>query len=232
MTEEPGEDPAGKAAPSRILLVDDHVVVRLGLRFVLEHTFSCEVVECGEARQAVGLALGGGFDLVILDVRLGDPDGLWALRQIRAEMADLPVLMISTYASPEYVQGAIESGANGYLMKEATTLQFQEAVETALSGRGLYLHPAAAEAVRTRPAASTTFGDLSERELEVLRMVALGYTNSEIGTALYCSEKTVKSRLTSILRKLGLTNRTQAAAWALREGLVDPVTTRAATARD
>jgi two-component system response regulator NreC len=215
------EQPEAVPAKLRLLLVDDHVVVRLGLRFVLEHTFDCEVVECGDARQAVGLALGGGFNLVILDVRLGDPDGLWALGQIRAERADIPVLMISTYAAPDYVQGAIDKGANGYLMKEATTMQLQEAVTTAISGKGLYLHPAAAEAVRARPVAATTFGDLSERELEVLRMVALGYTNNEIGTALYCSEKTVKSRLTSILRKLGFTNRTQAAAFALREGLVD-----------
>ena len=206
-------------APTRLLLVDDHPVVRLGLRYVLEQTFSCDVVECGDARQAIGLAVSGGFDLVILDVRLGDPDGLWALGEIRAQVADLPILMISTFASPEYVQGAIDGGANGYLMKEATTLQLQEAVDTALGGRGLYLHPVAAEAIRSRPAAPAV-GVLSDREVEVLRMVALGSTNSEIGAALYCSEKTVKSRLTSILRKLGLSNRTQAAAWAMREGLV------------
>ena len=218
---EPAAPGAGVgASPAKVLLADDHAVVRLGLRFVLEHALPCEVVECGDARTAVGLALGGSFDLVILDVRLGDPDGLWALRQIRAERTDLPVLMISTYASPEYVQGAIDGGANGYIMKEATTMQLQEAISISLSGRGLYLHPVAAEAVRSRPQ-TTTFGDLSEREVEVLRMVAIGYTNSEIGAALYCSEKTVKSRLTSILRKLNLTNRTQAAAWALRQGLVD-----------
>lgn len=204
---------------TRLLLVDDHAVVRLGLRFVLEQTCGYDVVECGDARQAVGLALSGQFALVILDVRLGELDGLWVLGQIRVTLPELPVLMISTYASPEYVQGAIDGGANGYLVKEATPRQLEEAVSTALAGRGLYLHPVAAEAIRSRPATPVVSG-LSDRELEVIKLVARGATNSEIGAALFCSEKTVKSRLTSILRKLGLTNRTQAAAWALREGLV------------
>lgn len=208
------------AAPLRVLFCDDHAMVRLGLRYVLEHTFDCDVVECGDARQAVGLAGSGAFDLVLLDVRLGDPDGLWALEQIRAA-SDLPVLMVSTFADPAAVQSAIDLGANGYLLKEATPAQLREAVEIARSGRGLYLHPTAAEAARSRrPSQAGVFDSLTERELEVLRLVAVGRTNGEIGSELFLSEKTVKSRITSILRKLGLTNRTQAAALALREGLV------------
>jgi len=206
--------------PIRVLLVDDHAVVRLGLRFVLEENLGLQVVECGEANQAAALAVSGDFQLVLLDVRLGDPDGLWVLERIRERLPDLPVLMISTFADPEQVQAAVDGGVNGYVMKEATTGQLQQAVETALSKQGLYLHPTAAEAVRRRPAAPPV-GQLSERELEVIRLVAVGRTNAQIGAALFCSEKTVKARLTSVLRKLGLTNRTQAAAWALREGLVD-----------
>lgn len=208
------------APTPRVLLVDDHAVVRLGLRYVLEEQLGFDVLECGEAKQAAALAVGGGFDLVVLDVHLGEPDGLWVLERIRESMPDLPVLMISTFADPERVQGSIDRGVNGYLMKEASPSQLQEAVEIALGHRGLYLHPTAAEAVRKRPAPAST-GQLSERELEVLRLVAIGRTNAQIGATLFCSEKTVKARLTSVLRKLGLHNRTQAAAWALREGLVD-----------
>lgn len=210
----------GEATRLRVLFCDDHAMVRLGLRYVLEDAFDCDVVECGDARQAVGLCGSGSFDLVLLDVRLGDPDGLWALEQIRAT-SDVPVLMVSTFADPAAVQAAVDLGANGYLLKEATPNQLREAIDTARSGRGLYLHPAAAEAARTRRSAQVgAFDDLTERELEVLRLVAVGRTNSEIGGELFLSEKTVKSRITSILRKLGLTNRTQAAALALREGLV------------
>lgn len=211
-----------KVSDLRVLFCDDHAVVRLGLRYVLEHNFDCEVVECSDARQVVGLATAGGFDLVLLDVRLGDPDGLWALARIREEVPQLPVLMISTFADASAVQTAIDLGACGYLLKEATPSQLREAVDIARSGKGLYLHPAAAEAVRTpsRAMSGGPFSLLTPRELDVLRLVAIGRTNSEIGGELYLSEKTVKSRITSILRKLGLTNRTQAAALALREGLV------------
>jgi DNA-binding NarL/FixJ family response regulator len=220
----PAEDTGVTGTQLRVLFCDDHAVVRLGLRYVLEHTFGCEVVECSDARQVVGLATGDRFDLVLLDVRLGDPDGLWALARIREASPTLPVLMISTFADPPAVEAAIEGGASGYLLKEATPAQLREAVDTALSGKGLYLHPAAAEAVRstTRATTSGSFHLLTPREIEVLRLVAVGRTNGEIGAELYLSEKTVKSRITSILRKLGLTNRTQAAAMALREGLVQP----------
>jgi len=208
----------------RVLFCDDHGMVRLGLRYVLEETFeNTEVVECGDATQAVGLAGSGEFDLVLLDVRLGEKDGIWALTEIRASHPDLPVLMISTYADPNAVQSALDLGANGFILKEATKAQLTEAVEIARSGRGLYLHPAAAEALRhRRPSSAGPFESLSDREVEVLKLVAAGRTNSEIGAELYLSEKTVKARLTSVLRKLGVTNRTQAAAMAMREGLVSP----------
>jgi DNA-binding NarL/FixJ family response regulator len=205
---------------TRVLLVDDHAVVRLGLRFVLEENLGFQVLECGEGKQAAALALSGEFDLVILDVHLGEPDGLWVLDRIREGSTELPVLMISTFAAPDQVQASIDRGVNGYVMKEASPAQLQEAVEIALGRRGLYLHPTAAEAVRRRPV-QVNAGQLSDRELEVVRLVAVGRTNAQIGAALFCSEKTVKARLTSVLRKLSLTNRTQAAAWALREGIID-----------
>ena len=204
----------------RVLLVDDHPVVRLGLRFVLESHLGCEVTEVGDADVAADLARSGTFDLLIIDVRLDGRDGLWVVDRVRDARPDVPILMISTYDDPHQVQAAIDRGVNGYLLKEASPSQLEEAVEVAMSGRGLYLHPSAAASMRTRvvPAAA---GRLSPAEVEVLRMVAVGRTNGEIGIALFCSEKTVKARITSILRKLGVKNRTQAAAWALRAGLVE-----------
>lgn len=214
--------------PLRVLFCDDHGMVRLGLRYVLEEAIHSEVVECGDAQQAVGLASNGTFDLVLLDVRLGEPDGIWALAEIRATQPDLPVLMISTFADPAVVQSALDLGANGFVLKEATRAQLVEAVEIARSGRGLYLHPAAAEALRHRQTdPAGPLEQLTGRELDVLRFVAAGRTNHEIGESLFLSEKTVKARLTSILRKLGVTNRTQAAAVAMREGLAPPPDTPA-----
>ena len=203
----------------RVLLVDDHDVVRKGLQLLLESLFPFEVIDASTAQEAVTWAKDTSVELVLLDVRMPVQDGLWALAEIRKHRPDVPILMLSTYASEEFVHAAIEGGANGYVLKEASTHQLREAIETALTRRGLYLHPAVAHRMIMRQRRDDVEA-LSEREMAVLQQVADGCTNEEIATSLYVSEKTVKSHLSSVFRKLGVTNRTQAAAKAIREGLV------------
>lgn len=205
----------------KVLLADDHDVVRKGLRLLLETHFPFDVVEVSTAPDAVAYARAGDVDLVFLDVRFPEKDGLWALAEIRKERPDLPVLMLSTFGDDDYVHRAVESGAQGYVLKEATTHQLREAVDTALDGKGLYLHPSVAQRFLLRRRSEERYGDaLTDRERQVLQLVAEGATNETIADTLYVSEKTVKSHLSSIFRKLEVTNRTQAASKALREGIV------------
>jgi DNA-binding NarL/FixJ family response regulator len=204
-----------------ILLVDDHDVVRQGLRLLIESRLGFRVVEAGAATEALAAVEQEPVDLVLLDARMPERDGIWALRRLRDAHPELPVLVLSTYDTEDYVDAALEAGASGYVLKEASTAQLGEAITTALSGKGVYLYPAVAQRVLARRRAGQPTGDgLSERELEVLRLLSEGATNEEIAGALFLSEKTVKSHLSSIFRKLDVSNRTQAAAKAIRDRLV------------
>ena len=215
-------DEPAEAASTTILLVDDHDVVRQGLRLLIETRLGFRVIEASSAQEALAAARGDAVDLVLLDARMPEHDGIWALQRLREAHPNLPVLVLSTYDTEDYVEGALEAGASGYVLKEASTTQLGEAIETALSGRGVYLYPAVAQRVLARshrPAGGGEEG-LSERELQVLALLSEGATNEEIAGRLFLSEKTVKSHLSSIFRKLAVTNRTQAAAKAIRDRLV------------
>jgi two-component system, NarL family, response regulator LiaR len=205
-----------------ILLVDDHDVVRPGLRLLIETRLDYRVVEAASADEALAMVEGQPVDLVLLDARMPEHDGIWALRRLREAHPELPVLVLSTYDSEDYVESALEAGASGYVLKEATTAQLGEAIETALSNKGVYLYPAVAQRVlaRSRRGGRGVEDTLSDREIEVLRLLSEGATNEEIAGRLFLSEKTVKSHLSSIFRKLEVTNRTQAAARAIRDRMV------------
>jgi NarL family two-component system response regulator LiaR len=210
---------ATKQPKRTILLVDDHDVVRQGIRLIIETRLRHEVVEASSAEESLQAVRSHALDLVLMDARMPEHDGIWALRRIREVQPDLPVLILSTYDTEEYVEGSLEAGAAGYLLKEATTQQLAEAIETALSGKGVYLHPAVAQRMlhRGRQGGRTL---LSDREIDVLRLVVEGATNEQIAGRLFVSEKTVKTHLSNIFRKLEVANRTQAAAKAIRERLV------------
>lgn len=203
-----------------LLLVDDHEVVRQGLRLLLERILGYDVVEAGSGLQALSLIETSRPDVVLLDARMPDHDGIWTLQQIRQRFAEVPVIMLSTYDSREYVDGAIEHGAAGYLLKDASSDQLQEAISTAREGRGLYLHPQVAQRLVARTSSKPDRATLSEREQEILQLIASGHSTDEIALALHVAGTTVKTHLTSVYRKLDVVNRTQAVAKAIREGIV------------
>lgn len=205
----------------KVLLADDHHVVRGSLRLLLESHFPFEVVEVATAEEAVDRARDDEIRLAFLDVRFPGRDGIWALGEIRGERPDLPVLMLSTFGDDGYVRQAVESGARGYVLKDATTDQLREAVEAALDGTELYLHPSVSRRLPQRRRSGGRSGHaLTDRERQVLGLVVEGATNETIAETLLVSEKTVKSHLSSVFRKLEVANRTQAASKALREGIV------------
>ena len=205
----------------RVLLVDDHEIVRLGLRTLLEGHASIQVVgEAGTAAEAVAAVERLHPDVVVMDIRLPGRSGIDACREIKAYWPEVEVLMLTSYAEDELLMEAIQAGAAGYVLKQVGTDELVRAIEAVGRGQAL-LDPAVTrrvlERVRQaeRQADEAAFADLSERELEVLALVAEGRSNPEIAEALYLSEKTVRNYVSTILSKLGLSNRVELATYAL-----------------
>jgi len=206
----------------RLLLVDDHQVVRLGLRALLEGEPVFEVVgEAGTAADAMQAADSLRPDVVLMDIRLPDRSGIAACQQIRQRWPATQVLMLTSYTDEDLVLEAISAGAAGYVLKQIGTDDLVQAVRAVGQGDAV-LDPAVTRKVlaRVRQAEqevhSAAFRDLSERELQVLVLVAEGKTNAEIGKVLMLSEKTVRNHVSTILSKLNLTNRIEAATYAVR----------------
>ncbi len=219
-------------AAIRVLIVDDHAVVRRGLLAFLETEPDLEVVgaAAGGAEalaQMDQLAAAGGVpDVVLMDLRMEPLDGIETTRRIRARHADVEVVALTSFGETARVHAALEAGASGYLLKDADADEVAAAIRAAHRGE-LQLDPAVARRLMSslQPSAARPAEDLTARELEVLRLLAEGRANKEIAAALSLSERTARTHVSSILAKLGLNSRTQAALWAVREGLVD-VTTR------
>jgi DNA-binding NarL/FixJ family response regulator len=212
----------------RVMIVDDHEVVRQGLVALLGRRDGFEVVaEGGSVAEAIAGARRFQPDLVVLDVRLPDGSGIEACREIRSELPDTRVVMLTSYPDEEAVLSAIIAGASGYLLKQVRGRDLVNALESVGRGDSL-LDPAITERVldRVRRVAAGAehdeLAELTSQERKILMLVADGKTNKEIAAEVFLSDKTVKNYVSSILAKLNLQRRTQAAAFVARHHLNDP----------
>jgi DNA-binding NarL/FixJ family response regulator len=211
--------------PLRVLVVDDHEVVREGLVALLDRRSAFNVVaQAGTSAEAIAAAQRYEPDLVVMDVRLPDGSGIEACREIRAELPATRVVMLTSYPDEEAVLSAIVAGASGYLLKQIRARDLVSALETVGRGESL-LDPAVTERVleRVRRMAAGEAHDelaaLTAQERKILLLVAEGKTNKEIAAEVYLSDKTVKNYVSSILSKLDLERRAQAAAFVAKHRL-------------
>ena len=208
----------------RIMVVDDHEVVRLGLNNLLSRQPGWQVVaEAGTVAEAIRLANEHVPDVVVLDIRLSDGNGIEACRAIVKAHPEIKVIMLTSFADDELLFNAISAGAVGYVLKQVGNDDLVRAIETVARGEAL-LDPSVTGQVLAKLRESTrsvAFTDLSERELRVLALIAQGKTNREIATLLFLGEGTVRNYVSNILDKLGLSNRAEATAYAVRHNLDD-----------
>ena len=207
----------------KLLIADDHEVVRSGLKVLLADTDVEIVAEVGTGEEAVRYAMENDPDVVLLDIRMPKGDGLTALGRIKLEKPDMPVLMLSTFDNPTYIARSVALGASGYLLKGCTREQLLNAIRMAASGESAWTRDELRRvtgALATPRLAADVEVPLTQRESEVLRQLAFGLTNKEIAQALHISYETVKEHVQHILRKIGVSDRTQAAVWAVRKQLV------------
>jgi DNA-binding NarL/FixJ family response regulator len=216
----------------RILIVDDHALVRRGMTYVVKEGFpDADVVEAEGANAALDMMRSKAADLALVDVRMPDLDGLELLRAMKLEWPDVPVIMLSTYENAPYVKRALADGAAGYLLKDATPEDLGQAINVAISGGGNVLSPRVIQNLFEDVESSggpngnghaksrRTEYNLTQREHDILALLSEGRSNRSIAQNLYLSEKTVKAHLAAIFRKLGVTNRTQAAMMAVQLGV-------------
>jgi NarL family two-component system response regulator LiaR len=211
--------------PIRILIADDHQLVRQGLIALLSVKPGVEVIgQAADGVETVELAHLLGPDIILLDLLMPRKSGIEATREIKADNPDARILIITSFAEDENVYQAIKAGALGYLLKDSSPQELMQAIHDVCDGR-LSLHPNIALKLieeLNRPTDSPPTQDpLTEREVEVLKLVAKGRSNQEIAEELIVSERTVGAHVSNILSKLHLANRTQAALYALRKGLTD-----------
>jgi len=207
----------------KLLVADDHEVVRSGLASLLKGTDIDIVGEAVNGDEAVKRTLKIKPDVVLLDIRMPETDGLAALAQIRKRSPDARVVMLSTYDNPTYVARSVALGACDYVLKGSSRQMLVNAITRAAAGEApatdsVLHHVKTAMAKRQEPKYKDI--PLTNREMQVLRHVALGLSNREIGHSLGISIETVKEHVQNILRKIDVTDRTQAAVWAVRKGLV------------
>jgi two-component system response regulator NreC len=207
----------------QVVLVDDHAVVRSGLRLLLDGQEDIEVVgEAGNAQDAVFRARALKPDVILLDVVMPGESGIQVLPKLLKESPDTRVLVLSMQDDPSYVREAFAAGASGYVLKEAADAEVVSAVRE-IAGGGSYVHPALGArmvAAEAQERATAEADPLSEREREVLRLLALGHTNQEIADQLYISVRTAESHRAHIMQKLRLATRAELVRYALSHGLL------------
>jgi DNA-binding NarL/FixJ family response regulator len=214
----------------KILIVDDHALVRRGMGLVVRECFpEAEVVEAANAVEAIEVMTSDNVDIGLVDVRMPDSDGLELLHQMKDRWPDTPVIMLTSFDHAQYVRRALAEGAAGYMLKDATPEDLEQAINVAISGGGNVLSPRVIQNLFEsadgpgrgengdkgyRPIAS-----LTQRETDILALLAEGMSNRDISRGLFLSEKTVKAHLAAVFRKLSVTNRTQAAMAAVSMGI-------------
>ncbi len=215
----------GLSRPLRLVVVDDHEVVRQGLVSLLDRREGLQVVaEAGSVAESLEMTRKFQPDIVVMDVRLPDGSGIEACREIRSELPNTRVVILTSYPDEEAVLSAIIAGASGYLLKQIRARDLVSALESVGRGESL-LDPAVTEKVldRVRRIATGAYTDelaqLTQQEQKILALVAEGKTNKEIAAEVYLSDKTVKNYVSSILSKLNLQRRAQAAAFVARHRL-------------
>ncbi|WP_430593108.1 response regulator [Humidisolicoccus flavus] len=208
----------------RVLLVDDQTLVRQGIRSLLEIATGFEVVgEASDGAEALEIAKHTRPDVILLDLRMPRFDGIWALESLRDQGIAIPVLVLTTFDDDEFVLRALQAGAKGYLLKDVSVTQLADAIHTLAAGQSL-VQPSITDqllrAIRSRPdrEQASQPATLTEREHEVLRLMAEGYSNRQIAAALFLAEGTVKNHVSVILQKIGASDRTNAVLRALRNG--------------
>jgi two-component system, NarL family, response regulator NreC len=217
---EPEEDEMNADKPLRVVIADDHSVVRRGLREVLEADTGIEVVaEAEDLEGARRYVRGHKPDVLVLDLNMPGGSTLDAIPEIRAEAPDTQIVILTMQNEPAYARQALAAGVMGYVLKEAADAELVEAVRRAAAG-DTYLNPRLGAKLAAAPPPGPPDG-LSEREVEVLRMIALGHTNAEIAGQLYLSVRTVETHRAHIQQKLRLASRSELVRYALDHGLVN-----------
>lgn len=212
-----------------VLLVDDHAIWRDGVRSILEDTEFRVVGEAASGKEGVAAARELQPQIILLDIRMAGGDGLDALRTLKAEHPQTAVVMLSSYENPTYMARAVAGGAAGYLLKGLKRVELMAALRAVADGEMLLSREDLARSLRglnpsVNEAASTAHDlvhPLSEREVDVLRLLATGLGNRQIGELLFVTENTIKTHVVHIIGKLGVSDRVQAAVWAARHGLLE-----------
>jgi DNA-binding NarL/FixJ family response regulator len=206
-----------------LVIADDYELVRTGLRSLLAGSDINVVAEFATGTDVVKYALENDPDVVLLDVRMPDGDGLTSLGRIKLDKPDMPIMMLSTFDNPTYIARAVALGASGYLLKGCTREKLIDSIRIAASGESVWTRDELRRvtgALATPRLTADVEVPLTQRESEVLRQLAYGLRNREIAQALHISHETVKEHVQHILRKIGVSDRTQAAVWAVRKELV------------
>jgi DNA-binding NarL/FixJ family response regulator len=209
----------------RVLVADDQPLVRSGFRMVIEERPDLELVgEASDGAQAIALARELDPDVILMDVRMPNLDGVEATRQLVDAGTRARVLVLTTFDLDEYVYAAIHAGASGFLLKDVEPAELVDAIRVVAAGNSLF-GPAATERLLTRfaePPSGRALDELTDREKEILQLLATGLSNAELAERLFLSETTVKTHVSSILRKLRVRDRVQAVIAAYDAGLVSP----------
>jgi len=215
----------------KVLLADDHVVVRAGTRQLLERHPDITIIgEASTGQEAVQLATNLGPDVVVMDVRMPGMSGVEATKAIKATHPEMNVLVLTAHDDDEYVFALLQAGANGYLLKTAEAEELVKAIRTVVDGE-LALAPMVAGKVVSQftsgkglpdvlSSIKSDYDGLTEREMDILRLVGKGLTNKEIGRDLFISDRTVQAHLSNIFSKLNVSSRTEAVMYAVRKGWI------------